>query len=151
MGTELRAPTVEDCLELARNMRRADELECRALGFQRPEDAVLRSYATADFSVALVFDGKVAAVGGLKRLEETRGLVWLLTSNAIAGHHLAYHRAAKKTLAAFLSVCPRLEQYIDARYTACLRWLVSLGWSVSDPAPYGVLGMDFCRVTIGGA
>jgi hypothetical protein len=46
-----------------------------------------------------------------------------------------------------LSVHPRLENHVDARYEKAQRWLGRLGFTLDEPEPYGAEGLPFRRFT----
>lgn len=143
---DARPMRLEDCLA---KLRREDSLECRATGARDDHDALRTSLLASTVALTFRFDGQPVAFGGIVNepvLTEapTRGLVWLLTTDACRAHPLATHRMALR----FLEACgwDVLHNHVDAHYLTALRWLSALGFKVAPPAPWGPFGAPFHAV-----
>ncbi|ECB3807380.1 hypothetical protein EW367_22445 [Salmonella enterica subsp. enterica serovar Fufu] len=73
------------------------------------------------------------------------GCPWLVGTDALAKNQKAFLRRCRHIVAAMLAIYPRLENYVDARNHVAKAWLHWLGFSLDDPAPYGVQGLPFHR------
>lgn len=138
--------------EIAANLRPADAAEVRASDGLDPLEALLVALEWSDpgTAQAALVDGQLMAVCGVVRGslgENGVAYPWLLTTPVVDRHRAAFLRASRAVLAGWAATYPRLEQYIDARYLQALRWADWLGFQVDLPAPYGVAGLPFCRIT----
>ena len=73
---------------------------------------------------------------------------WMLSTNELTKHprDLVYY--SKQLIGKWLEEWPKLENYIDARYTKSLNWAKHVGFTIHDPMPYGVEGRLFHKITM---
>ncbi len=142
----LRPMRLEDCRAIS--LRREDSLECRATGARDDTEAVRQSFLLSTVALAWAPGGvpPIAFAGIIDSPTRPRreGQVWLLTADVVRQHPVAFHRLALD----FLWACGWrvLRNHVDASYTAALRWLRTLGFSVAPAAPWGPWGLPFCAV-----
>lgn len=146
MAAEARPMQLEDCTA---RLRREDSLECRWTGARDDAEALRHSLTRSHVAITWLIDGQAAAFAGIVDESaapyfERRGLVWLLTTDAVRAHPVAFHRLALR----FLEACQWdvLHNHVDANYRSALLWLAALGFRVADPQPWGPFGHEFCRV-----
>ncbi len=144
------AATEAHARELAPRMRAADAAEVLASGGLSPLDALLESLRASTWAWAALFDGQLGALFGVAEgpFLMFRAYPWALTSDVVERHQGAFLRACRVVLEAWTEQYPLLEQAVDARYGAALRWAAHLGFQVDPPAPFGVFGLPFCRITL---
>lgn len=142
--------TVALARELAADMCPEDEAEVVAGGQPDGLSALLFSLRVSEVAVAMLVDGRVAAMFGIQPLEATthlgqlqRGLVWALTSRVSRKHPRAYMEHSRAVVKALLSYCPDLSNYIDARHRQALRWARWMGFELGAPVPLGPQGLPF--------
>lgn len=142
--------TEADARELAPRMRAADAAELLASTGHQPLEGLLESLELSSEAYALFFDGELAALCGLAPgpFFTFVGYPWLLGSDVIERHKRAFVRASRAALEEWASRYFLLEQAVDARYVRALRWAARVGFQVEPPAPFGVLGLPFCRITL---
>lgn len=132
-ATELHA------IALAPDLRPEDLAEVLACGRHGALDALVYSVQLSTACWAAVADGEVAAMFGLCPGDE----VWFLTGHGFRRHRRAFIRAAPFVLAELLARSGRLGNWIDARYSAAVRWAKWLGFEVAPAVPYGPTGALF--------
>jgi hypothetical protein len=150
----LEPSALRDAFELAEVMRDADKAECEALGGGTPLDHLLKSLEVSSVAYTLRFNGEVAAMYGAGPLDDTllcaRGVAWLLTGRAVARYPKAFWKHSLLGVGQLLSEFATLEQAIDARYEAALRWARRLGFTVGPALPLGPKASPFHHISIGG-
>lgn len=65
------------------------------------------------------------------------GIPWLISTDAIEQHPLAFLRACRPLVARMLQRHQTLINYVDVRNHAAIRWLEWLGFSMGSPTVYG--------------
>lgn len=142
--------TVAHAVELAPRLRPADAAEVLASGGYAPLEALLESIKASDGAWAAYFAGELGCLFGVSAgpFLSFRAYPWLLTSDVVARYPKTFLRACREVLAGWADRFGMLEQAIDARYTVALRWAARVGFEVAPPAPFGVAGLPFCRITL---
>lgn len=146
---EVEPPTPGDVLQLATTMRAADLLEIHATGASSARDCLVRSVEGSVVCWAVRFNGKTAALFGVRQLTPgtalTRpsGIVWALTGAEVDRHPMTFFRTSQDLLAILLERFDLLANWIDARYSGALRWAEALGFSLDDAEPHGLHGELF--------
>lgn len=92
---------------------------------------------------AIVLDGRVLAVFGDQAHTESLGVPWLISTVHVERWPREFLRVCRPAVEQMLERHAMLANYVDARNTAAIRWLQWLGFSFSEPAPYGARGLDF--------
>jgi hypothetical protein len=142
---------LEDALELADVMREADVAECEAIG-GHPLDHLIASLDASAVAYTVRFDGEVAAMYGAGPADDTtlcsRGVAWLLTGRRVAQHPKAFLKLCRPAVAELLGLYPVLENAIDARYAAAVRWAKWLGFVVEPAVKLGPAGALFHHVRL---
>jgi hypothetical protein len=136
--------------QLAPLMRAADQAEVRASGGYEPIDALLEALVWSAEAYAGFIDGELAALFGVVPGTFLTGeaVPWLLTSDVIQRKPRAFLRASREVIADWMGKYPVLVQQVDARYEQALRWAARVGFQVEAPAPFGVDGAPFCRISM---
>jgi hypothetical protein len=120
-------------LDLAYRLREADRREIKASSGLAPEEALTLSFMASRKSWAAVHNGRCEAIFGVAPWPLTPGLgsPWMLASEAF--DQIPRATVARQT-AKFVSECerefPLLANYVDARHTKSLRWLLWAGFQV---------------------
>ena len=136
------------CVEMAAKMRAGDRAECEAVGMT-VRKAVWRSYRRAVVARVAFMDGELAALFGLGGgAFGATGTPWMFTTPVVERHKLAFLRGALATRDEFLLANPILENWVHAEYGQACRLLLSLGFTLSDPAPFGPKGALFRKFRI---
>src|ERR1035437_793374 len=131
---------------IAARMRAADKNEVLASAGFTPEQALRESMAMSVLVRVLVLGGEVAGMFGVVVTPNGPSIPWAMTTDAVDRHPLEFWMASKRILAALLVPFPVLVQRVDARYTAAVRWLSRLGFTVAPAGPWGRYGLPFHAV-----
>ncbi len=132
--------TEEHAHEMALVMREADREEVWASGHFTPLEALLVSLEASPEPKAGLADGKVFCmyVIGQQTLVSNWGCPWLLTAEDLPNHAREFLRRNKEYMVEVRSKYRLLLNYVDARNTMSVRWLIWLGFLVGEPQPFGV-------------
>jgi hypothetical protein len=147
--------TLEHAAQLAEQLRREDRAELVATGVANVRTAIEDGVRGSAIAVAVLFDGEVACIAGVVPYPSgtalggpDTGCVWMLSGTAVNRHKKAFLRLSRSVLKAFLGRYRCLENLVDARYLAAIRWLQWLGFEVSAPSAFGPHEAPFCRAVI---
>jgi hypothetical protein len=144
-----------DADSLAPRLRAADLAELVAAhGPDADPLALLRNgLAVTPDAVAAVQDGRVIALLGCApagTLMTPCGIPWLLGSDECSAHARLFVARGRQAVGEWLRQYGRLENYVDARHVASLRWLRRLGFTIQPVqrcGPHGALFHRFTRCT----
>lgn len=145
--------TMDHVEELAVTMREEDVAEIWASGHLTPIESLTKSLEMSTLAKAIVADGKVLAVFGVVPMGIMTGVcvVWFLSSKHVNSYKKSFIKFCKdnrKNLCGVKAYHDILFNYVDARYKASVKWLGWLGFSVSEPEPFGVEGLPFHKIVM---
>lgn len=140
---------------IARHLRPADLAEIQAVhgGDVDPALLLAMSVGLTDAPMVAMAGGEPIAVLGCApsgTMLTRFGAPWLLGTPASAAHPRMFVAAGRRLTAQWQAKHGLLLNRVDARNTASIRWLRSIGFEIHKPAPYGVLGLPFHPFTMGG-
>lgn len=144
-------PTTADVTHVAAYMREADRAEVWASGRLEPLAALEASVAISrEVWVGRVDDVPVClfGVGHLSDgtlLGGAVGAPWLLGTNDLPRHAVAFLRRNRPVVAGWRQSYGRLVNCVDARNSVAIRWLRWLGFTIHPAAPWGAFGLPFHR------
>jgi hypothetical protein len=143
--------TPEHASELARTMRPEDRAEVWASDGHTPEEAIQSALAASSEAWAGLVDGRVICLFGVSKLTFLGDAAspWLLGSTEIPRHFRHFLRAGRVVVKTWKERYPVLVNFTDSRYSAAVRWLSWLGFTIHPAAPHGPFGVPFHRITIG--
>ena len=128
---------------MADDLRAADAAEAVAMGCT-PREALWRSFRSARYAKVALVRGRVAAMWGLGGPAfASTGHLWIATTPAIEEIRVTFVRECRKEIAIMLAICPELRGVVDDQYRKAKRLLDALGFSLSEPFPYGPNKMPF--------
>lgn len=131
------------------HVRQDDRNEVMAAGGMPIETVLPGCVAESEMAWSGMVDEQVACIFGVTGasiLSET-GYPWLIGTDLIEQHAKAFLRRNKQMVRTMLERYPRLENYVDVRNATSIQWLKWLGFSMQEPAPYGVYRMQFMKFT----
>lgn len=143
-------PTEELILELVENMREEEVAEVWAAAKFTPKDAIEWSLNRAHEAACAVYDDKLLCIFGVsaRSLMSDVASPWLLTTNENKNRPRHLLKWTKLVVKRWSTMWPVLENYVDNRYDASLRWAKWAGFTVHDPQPYGPFGLPFNKIEI---
>lgn len=153
-GLVIRDAKIEDLRDLAERMRKEDASELWASFHWTPTAGAIRSFENSREKVTIEYKGKVAGVFGVVpvgSLLSARGVIWLLTTETVNEMKVMFARKSKAVIAWLMSDYRLLENFVDARHVACVRWLKWAGANLNEARPWGADGLPFHYFTFGGS
>lgn len=134
-----------DAAELFAHLRASDLAECRAYG--RPDIAagIASSVNRSALCWTGLVDGELAAIIGVAPINMLTGIgsPWMLGTPVLDAHSRVLVRRTPEYIARMLKAFPHLVNFVHAKNTTSVRWLRRLGFSLSEPVPFGPLGELF--------
>lgn len=73
---------------------------------------------------------------------------WLIATKSVTKIPVQFLRISRKYVQTVSDIYPILINYVDDRHSESIRYLKSVGFSVSDPEPYGYLQLPFRKFTL---
>lgn len=144
---ELVEPSVDAIEYIADNLRTADAAEVFASTGSKDYRHLLTQGVelSDDAVVAISAWGEPLAVLGVAPLSLLYNTAspWMLGTPGALRHRRALIEQGHVYTAAMLERYDALINYVDVRNTKSVAWLQHLGFQMSEPAPYGPLGMPF--------
>lgn len=125
-----KAAKIEDCRELAENMRQAEIDEVMTSGAKSAYQAVKSSFDLSSFSTSLFYKDKIVLMFGVVPVNflGSKAKVWMLTSNEIGNINVkTFLKASKYWINRLLLIYPTLYNFVDARHTKSVKWLEVCG------------------------
>ena len=142
-----------DARELAPVLREEDRAEVLALlgpvhPVEGPSDSLLQSLASArEAWTARDARGRIICMTGVSRMSliGSTGVPWLLGSDLVTAYRRVFLVESRRMVAHWLTLFEVLQNVVDARYAAAIRWMRWLGFEIGPPFPltHGL----FCRVS----
>lgn len=153
MRLQIRPARPRDAVELAATMRAEDRAEIEAYSGREPLEVLVDGFASSSEVHTARYDGAVMAMWGVvpgppKLLTARVGTGWLLSSELVDQHPVAFWRACKVVIEELLERWDLLLNVIDCRHQKALRWARRLGFQLEAPSPCGVQGRLFQRFAI---
>lgn len=143
----LRPATLADAAAIAAVARPADVAEVRAADGLSVEEAVSRAFRRPGHVLAGTCDGELLAIFGTVVISAlgNAGAPWLIGSQALPRHAKKFCALNRWYVGEMMREFDALINFVDARNTMSMRWLVWLGFHLDPPAPYGVERRPFHR------
>lgn len=149
MPVRIREATEEDARWFAPRLRQGDYDEFRAARAEpilgQLLDCLARSRGASFVAVSDAF-GPICLFGFAPHgLLSDKAAPWAVGTPDLTRRGRALNRFGKWYCARTLEMFPVLENYVDVRNTASIRWLQGLGFQFDRPEPYGVEKRPFMR------
>lgn len=145
---EIVPATLDHAQELAQKMRRDDVAEIWAASYTRPLDALVNAIeGSRDTSFTGLANGRAVAMWGVARASFLTdvGRPWLLASDEFVLHARRFLRLNREFVRKALEEHPVLENWVDVRNKASIRWLRWLGFDILPPELVGPEQRPFHR------
>ncbi|HEY5797660.1 MAG TPA: hypothetical protein VIU82_21870 [Bosea sp. (in: a-proteobacteria)] len=120
---------------IARRMRQADRDEIAAASGRAPLQAMAYSLRKSSIARTALIDGVPEVMFGVGDINILAGVgaPWLLGTDAVERHYVAFLRGSVGWRDQLLRRYPVMRNFVDARNRASIRWLRWLGFKLSDP------------------
>lgn len=89
--------------------------------------------------------GPIALFGFGSSLMGDKIVPWCVGTDGLLRRAKALTKYGRAYSQRSLDAAPLLENWVDVRNTASIRWLKAIGYEFDDPAPRGVEGLPFMR------
>ena len=139
----VRGGSLEDCLEVARNISPADWDEIAAASAMFPDEALRECYLKSFRCWSVVYGGRCVFVFGLAREDWKWVAPWAFSTPEVSRFPIAFLKGSRSVASALFSRYPYMRNWVDARHEKSISWLTFMGFKLGEPQPYGVYGMDF--------
>ena len=141
----LREATRADAESLGRRLRPLDAAEAFAASGLCPHKAVVDCWQRSEFCVAGYSSSHPlpVAIFGFAHLSWDCVSPWMLCVDVPRGLWPAFMRTSRRLSQALSERFPRQRGWVDARHVQAQKWLALLGFSFSEPLPYGPFGLPF--------
>jgi hypothetical protein len=139
VATEIRRATPADIEYISAHLRERDKAEIWASHRRRPEE--LPQVCSQVEVYAWVVDDVPVVMFGCN--DEGVGVPWLLATDAINFHSVAFLRQARRICWDWLIQYRTLVNYVHADNEQCILWLISLGFAFPESAM--INGQKFLR------
>ena len=143
----IRATEPGDAALLAANMRASDVDEVHACGHIDLLWVVERSVARSLLCWSAFADGQLACIIGCAPVSITGGIgsPWMLGTPVVDVNRRVLVRRTPHYIGRMLQAFPHLLNFVHAENRTSVRWLKSLGFTLHEAAPFGMLGEAFHR------
>lgn len=147
---EFRPARKEDIPYIAANMRESDRVECMASSLLEPEAALTESFEMSETAWTGLYKGKPEIMVGVARLSilSEIGFIWMLSTTTAEKNAFLWARFCRPAIDQMLARYDRLENYIDTRNRAALRWAKWLGFEIGEPIEYGPIRRKFHPIAL---
>ena len=148
---EFKEPTPWVIKYVADNMRRADVVEVMASGDYSPSEALEMSMELSEFSSVAFINDQPCAIFGLTQgdILTGTGVPWMLGTENVVKYRRQFLNNSKQVIDDMITLCPKLVNHVHADNEVSIHWLRWLGFTIDEPAPYGVNDELFHRFHMG--
>lgn len=140
---EIRPTRFGDAEMLAANLRESDRAELEAVGFDDPLPAITGSVAVSSLCWTVTLGGELVCIMGVSPFEGNTGSPWMLGTSLLARCSRVLVRVTPDYIERMLVVFPHLLNFVHAKNSTSVRWLRRLGFTLTEPQPYGTRGELF--------
>lgn len=143
---EIRKATPEDVDYLSIHMRRSDKREIEAFSGRRARQSLEMGMSLGEAYTAH-YDGVPVLMFGVTSPHNLtgHGVPWMLVSNKMTIPPRKVLLASKRIVANMQHIYYSLENYVDVRNVAAIKWLKWLGFEFAPAIPIGKRGELFHR------
>lgn len=114
-------------------------------------EAVMRSWnKSVEAYTGVDLEGRVLGITGVApyNIMSTTASPWLLTTTRMFANKIWFVKQTKFLVNKWRDEWETLENFIDARYVASLKWAKVVGFTVHPPEVHGVQQLPFHRIEI---
>lgn len=136
---------------VAKTMRAADVREVYATAMVDPLTACRLSLAATPDAKVVFLGGELAGLFGITPLSLfiPMGTPWYLGTDVCDRRRKLFLKHSSPIFRREAARFRYLENRVDVRNRASIRWLRWLGFTIHDPEPWGPMGLPFHKFTMG--
>lgn len=120
------------------DLREGDRLELEAIRGWTAAQELKHAISSAARARTCMCDGKVLAIFGDSKYDDTYGLPWMVSSTWIELHRRAFLAECVDVVADMRTRHKQLINFADVRNTQAVRWLKWLGFTFAPAIAYGI-------------
>lgn len=126
-------------------LRQADRDEVLAASGMQAGDALVYAVEHSRQSDAWLHDGRPVAIAGVVDCRDAPhiGVIWMLASDEVEQFPQDLMQGNREYVVGLLNAYDMLLNFVDNRNIKAQNWLRWLGFTLEEPAPYGVAGLPF--------
>lgn len=125
---------------LDKKLRAEDVAEAISLGL-KTKSALWKSFRSSVLRKTAFVDGEIAAMWGMGgNLLSDEGRPWLATAAPVEKVPIAYVKIGKMAVSEMLSLRSNLRNVVPVNYPKAVRFVRMIGFSLSEPLPFGPNG-----------
>ena len=136
----IKPTTREDCIELAKKLRKADLEEISHASGLSPQDSLLYSVAVSEFNYTVWLDDEIVMIFGVGH-----GCPWMMASDLLLQVKREFVKECRRFVLAMLDRYGHLENYVWSGNKIHIYWLEWLGFTIEPAKPHGINGEPFHR------
>lgn len=150
MEAEVIRATLEHARMMAPHIKAPDIAELKATSNMTPEEGLLDCLRRSVIAWTWVKDGRPVFMFGIacNGYMDGKGLPWGLGTDEACKFPKMFIRGSRKAFKEVTGLFPHLENYVDSRHKAAIRWLKHIGFTIHDPEPIGRNGELFHRFEV---
>jgi hypothetical protein len=141
----IRPTTRDDCIQLAKVLRKADLEEISHASGLNPEQTLLYSLAVSDECYTVWLEDELVLIFGCGGTMGESGVPWMMASDLLLNIKRDFIKECGKIVEAMLQQYHHLENYVWAGNKIHIHWLTWLGFTIEEPKPFGLNGEPFHR------
>ena len=129
------------------SLRDSDRDELEAATGLDPVAGIRFCLKSSNNTIVADDNGELVAVWGITSptICSDEGNPWLFTGHAVERNKWEFLYQSKRQVKLWQQDYKRLMNYVDDRHDAAKRWLVWLGFTLSEPVPFGYAQLPFRR------
>lgn len=146
---EIRPSILEDCIDIAKNMRAVDAQEAWSALRMSPLEIAKYSFSRSIISMTVLHNNVPIVMFGIIPENMSSGVLWMLTTYGIEadGFGRPFVRNCRKWFKDMLEIYPLLWGTVDLRNEVSMRWLTYLGCEWGNTILFGVDKLPFKKFT----
>ena len=125
-------------------LRKADIEEVKASSGLSPLESLRYSIAHSEECWVLEIDNNPIAIFGVGATQ-LFNIPWMLGTNGIDRYPKEFMKTSYEVVATWFQKYPLLMNFVDARNTVAIRWLIRIGFKLIRELTYGVENKPFIQ------
>jgi hypothetical protein len=141
----IRPTTRDDCIQLAKALRKADLEEISHASGLNPDQTLLYSLAVSDECYTVWIEDEIVLIFGCGGVADRWGVPWMMASDLLLQIKREFVKECRRIVQAMLERYGHLENYVWSGNKIHIYWLEWLGFKIEPPVPFGINNEPFHR------